>query len=211
MNVREGEKDALILMTIHSAKGLEFNTVFVTGLEEGILPHQNSIEDNDDVEEERRLLYVAMTRARKSLYLSYCQRNRYRDYMPSLPSRFLYEIPDENKHDEDAFEEQRQVSYSVRNSKTLYRTQMKRTEEYKKGKETVLKSFLSTGNLLQNEDSHRGDAKFQTGQKVKHKIFGEGVIQDMEKGSNGYRVKVKFLKRTFGEKVLLESYLTKAE
>ena len=131
--------------------------------------------------------------------------------MPSLPSRFLYEIPDENKHDEDAFEEQRQVSYSVRNSKTLSRTQMKRTEEYKKGKETVLKSFLSTGNLLQNEDSHRGDAKFQTGQKVKHKIFGEGVIQDMEKGSNGYRVKVKFLKRTFGEKVLLESYLTKAE
>ena len=210
VNVREGEKDALILMTIHSAKGLEFNTVFVTGLEEGILPHQNSIEDNDDVEEERRLLYVAMTRARQSLYLTYCLRNRYRDFMPSLKSRFLYEIPDENRYEDKDFTIQKEMPYRETQAR-LSRTKMKRTAEYKKGKETVLKSFLSTGDLIQGKDPLNDDAKFQTGQKVKHKIFGEGVIQNMEKGSNGYRVKVKFLKKSFGEKVLLENYLINAD
>ena len=73
------------LMTIHLAKGLEFDHVFVAGAVEGLLPHARSLETEDELEEERRLLYVAMTRARKNLYISFF----------ALPSRFLSEIPSE--------------------------------------------------------------------------------------------------------------------
>lgn len=86
----------LTLMTIHSAKGLEFDRVMVVGLEEGILPHSRSLLSREDIEEERRLVYVAMTRARKNLYLSYVRsRLTYGGRQSSQPSRFLAEIPEE--------------------------------------------------------------------------------------------------------------------
>src|SRR5213079_3141704 len=66
-------RPALQLMSVHSAKGLEFHTVFVTGLEEGLFPHENSLNEADGVEEERRLMYVAITRARRRLYLTHAQ------------------------------------------------------------------------------------------------------------------------------------------
>ncbi|MBT6392539.1 MAG: ATP-binding domain-containing protein, partial [Nitrosomonadales bacterium] len=88
--------DALQLMTIHSSKGLEFDTVFITGLEEGLCPHERSLSENNGLEEERRLMYVAVTRARKKLYLTLAQsRLTYGQIMYNLPSRFLDEIPNE--------------------------------------------------------------------------------------------------------------------
>ena len=88
--------DALQLMTIHSSKGLEFDTVFITGLEEGLCPHERSLSENNGLEEERRLMYVAVTRARKKLYLTLAQsRLTYGQTMYNLPSRFLDEIPNE--------------------------------------------------------------------------------------------------------------------
>ena len=72
-------------MTIHLAKGLEFDTVFIAGCNEGLLPHQMSYHNQEEIEEERRLMYVAMTRARKELYLNFY----------NIPSRFLYELPSE--------------------------------------------------------------------------------------------------------------------
>ena len=89
----EGQ-DALQLMTMHSAKGLEFNAVFVSGLEEGLFPHEQSLLEKDGVEEERRLMYVALTRARKRLYLSFAQtRQLHGQTRYNLPSRFLDEVP----------------------------------------------------------------------------------------------------------------------
>ena len=70
---REAGADALQLMTVHSAKGLEFHSVFISGLEEGLFPHENSLTEADGLEEERRLMYVAITRARRRLYLSFAQ------------------------------------------------------------------------------------------------------------------------------------------
>ena len=90
----EGD-DALQLMTTHSAKGLEFNVVFLSGLEEGLFPHENAIKEADGLEEERRLMYVAVTRARRRLYLSYAQtRMLHGQTRFGLPSRFINEIPE---------------------------------------------------------------------------------------------------------------------
>ena len=88
--------DAVQLMTVHSAKGLEFNIIFVSGLEEGLFPHENSILEADGLEEERRLMYVAVTRARERLYLSFAQsRMLHGQTRYNLRSRFLAEIPPE--------------------------------------------------------------------------------------------------------------------
>jgi len=93
-NIRQ---DAVMLMTLHSAKGLEFPHVFITGLEEGLLPHSRSMGSNDEIEEERRLCYVGMTRARRQLHLSFArERLLFGSRSDSFPSRFLNEIGDEN-------------------------------------------------------------------------------------------------------------------
>ena len=87
---------ALQLMTVHSAKGLEFHTVFITGLEEGLFPHENSLNELDGVEEERRLMYVAITRARRRLYVTHAQsRMLHGQTRYNIPSRFLAELPRE--------------------------------------------------------------------------------------------------------------------
>ena len=87
--------DALQLMTVHSAKGLEFHGVFVSGLEEGLFPNENSLTEADGIEEERRLMYVALTRARRRLYLSYAQsRMLHGQTRYGIPSRFFNEIPE---------------------------------------------------------------------------------------------------------------------
>jgi len=88
--------DALQLMTVHAAKGLEFDAVFISGLEEGLFPHENSLNEGDGVEEERRLMYVAITRARQRLCLSYAQsRMLHGQTRYNLASRFLEEVPSE--------------------------------------------------------------------------------------------------------------------
>jgi DNA helicase-2/ATP-dependent DNA helicase PcrA len=88
--------DALQLMTVHSAKGLEFHTVFISGLEEGLFPHENSLNEEGGLEEERRLMYVAMTRARRRLYLSHTQtRMLHGQTRYNVASRFLDEVPQE--------------------------------------------------------------------------------------------------------------------
>ena len=94
----EGQ-EAVQLMTVHAAKGLEFDAVFITGLEHGLFPHENAAQERDGLEEERRLMYVAVTRARKRLYLSYAQtRMLHGQTRYSLPSLFLEELPDALLH-----------------------------------------------------------------------------------------------------------------
>jgi DNA helicase II / ATP-dependent DNA helicase PcrA len=94
-NQAQAGQDAVQLMTVHAAKGLEFDAVFITGLEEGLFPHENSITDVGGLEEERRLMYVAITRARKRLYLSFCQtRMLHGQTRYNMRSRFLEELPE---------------------------------------------------------------------------------------------------------------------
>ncbi len=111
---QEWEGAKINLMTMHAAKGLEFDVVFLPGWEEGLFPHQKSLEEKGDfaLEEERRLAYVGITRAKKEAYLSFAMKRAYHgDWMDSLPSRFVNEIPDEsveknemNETEKDEFE-----------------------------------------------------------------------------------------------------------
>ncbi len=95
-NQAQAGQDAVQLMTVHSAKGLEFDAVFITGLEEGLFPHENSLSDSDGLEEERRLMYVAITRARRRLYLSFSQtRMLHGQTRYNVKSRFLEELPED--------------------------------------------------------------------------------------------------------------------
>ena len=94
-NMAEAGQDAIQLMTVHSSKGLEFDCVFITGMEEGLFPHENSMNDRDGLEEERRLMYVAITRARKRLYLSHSQsRMLHGQTRFNMKSRFFEELPE---------------------------------------------------------------------------------------------------------------------
>jgi DNA helicase-2/ATP-dependent DNA helicase PcrA len=94
-NQAQAGQDAVQLMTVHAAKGLEFDAVFITGLEEGLFPHENSLSDREGLEEERRLMYVAITRARKRLYLSHAQtRMLHGQTRYNMRSRFFDELPE---------------------------------------------------------------------------------------------------------------------
>ena len=158
----EGQ-DALQLMTVHSAKGLEFDAVFLTGLEEGLFPHEQSALEKDGLEEERRLAYVALTRARKRLYLSFAQtRMLHGQTRYSLASRFLEEIPEGlKKWLTPRFSRQRDFSWSA---------------PAKKEKPFQVKSI----------------AGFRIGQNVVHPKFGSGVIVDLEGQGADVRVQVNF-------------------
>ena len=91
----DDDAEGVTLMTLHSAKGLEFPAVFLTGMEEGVFPHSRSMDDAEELEEERRLCYVGITRAEQRLWLSYALHRRIQGYGLGEPSRFLLEIPTE--------------------------------------------------------------------------------------------------------------------
>ena len=92
-NQAEAGTDALQLMTVHAAKGLEFSAVFIIGLDDGIMPHSRSFDEPEQMEEERRLFYVGITRAQASLTVTWCERRKQgREWMPREPSRFIAEM-----------------------------------------------------------------------------------------------------------------------
>jgi DNA helicase-2/ATP-dependent DNA helicase PcrA len=159
----EGQ-DALQMMTVHSAKGLEFDVVFMTGLEEGLFPHEQSAMERDGLEEERRLAYVAITRARNRLYLSHAQtRMLHGQTRYNIPSRFLEEIPQElMKWLTPRFSKQKAF-----------------TADFSRKGETLRKPARDIGG-------------FRIGQNVMHPKFGPGVIIDAEGQGTDARVQVNF-------------------
>lgn len=197
-NVQTGNSSAITLMTIHSAKGLEFDRVFISGLEEGVLPHNNSIESNAAVEEERRLLYVAITRARKHLALTYIMRNRYRGDLPAIPSRFVFELPT----DCVAMDLPRRESYSSGIRYEPIEDVGPRPSLLGVAKE------LKFGLYEHEGTEEEQDNTWQRGSKVNHKVFGMGVIQAVEKSIDGYRLQILF--PVVGMKKILHTFVTPA-
>ena len=157
----EGQ-DAVQLMTVHAAKGLEFDVVFITGLEQGLFPHENSTQERDGLEEERRLMYVAVTRARKRLYLSNAQtRMLHGQTRFCLPSLFLEELPEE-----------------------LLR-KINRAPAY----ETHAPTRAAATPASSGQTSASG---LRIGQNVEHAKFGLGVIVSAEGRGADARVQVNF-------------------
>ncbi|PKO47386.1 MAG: DNA helicase II [Betaproteobacteria bacterium HGW-Betaproteobacteria-22] len=161
-------KEALQLMTVHASKGLEFKTVFISGIEEGLFPHEQSAYEANGLEEERRLMYVAVTRARQRLYLSHAQsRMLHGQVRYGIPSRFLDEIPEGLlKH---------------LNSKPVQKSGY--TRDY-----SELPAMMS-----KNQSSTQKSAMpWKIGQQVAHSKFGNGVVVSYEGNANDMRVQVNF-------------------
>lgn len=187
-NQAQAGQDALQLMTVHSAKGLEFDAVFITGLEEGLFPHENSVSDIDGIEEERRLMYVAITRARKRLYLSFSQtRMLHGQTRYNVKSRFFDELPEaalkwitpRNQGFGSGFAREYQAAWA---------------------RGSGLNSIVGAGRVEPRPQSvvQPGGPKttsshgLRTGQSVFHTKFGEGVIVTLEGAGDDARAQINF-------------------
>lgn len=172
-------QDALQLMTVHSSKGLEFHTVFLSGLEEGLFPHENSRNEAGGIEEERRLMYVALTRARRRLYLSFAQsRMLHGQTRYNVPSRFLQEIPDGL------------LKWLQPVQKMGYRNQAPEAVNQKSRIAPQRPAFGMQDQSTSVQDAEA--AQWRVGQNVTHPKFGSGVIISCESQGADARVQVKF-------------------
>jgi DNA helicase-2/ATP-dependent DNA helicase PcrA len=180
----ESGAEALHLMTVHAAKGLEFHTVFITGLEAGLFPHQNSIDSEGGLDEERRLMYVAITRARRRLYLTFAQsRMLHGQVSYGMASSFLRELPDHLLH--------------------WITPRIEASQNFAGNQDTAgyVAAFGSMGNA---GTSLSPKSAWQIGQRVFHQKFGEGVVVDVKGGGADGQVQVNF--RHAGTKWLALEY-----
>jgi DNA helicase-2/ATP-dependent DNA helicase PcrA len=182
-NQAQAGQDALQLMTVHSAKGLEFDAVFITGLEEGLFPHENSMSDHDGLEEERRLMYVAITRARQRLYLSHSQtRMLHGQTRYHVKSRFFDELPEEHL---------KWLTPKNQGFGSGY------VREYKAAwaRGSGLHSIVGAGRVEAPPPpvyAAKPTHGLRSGQGVFHNKFGEGVVVTLEGSGDDARAQVNF-------------------
>ncbi len=161
------EAGRITLMTLHAAKGLEFDVVFIAGMEEGLFPHSRSIDEPEELEEERRLCYVGMTRAKKRLYLSSSQsRNVYGERRYQIASRFIDEIDSEAlklETKKQAYSSATSTSYTEDDSRVVYET-----------------------------DGWEEGPGWRVGMTVMHSSFGPGVIEGKSGGGEDIKLTVRF-------------------
>jgi len=191
-----GAQEARIwLMTLHAAKGLEFPVVFMVGLEEGLFPHTRSQDDTDDLEEERRLCYVGMTRAKTRLILTSAARRRvFGEYQASEPSRFLEEIPGELMEViKPAF------STKAHNSTNFVRSRRGQRRHYVEAAEKIQPDY---GYAYENED--QSIISVCPGTRVHHPTFGVGTILSVEPVADDVKLTVRF--PDIGKKTLRAKY-----
>jgi DNA helicase-2/ATP-dependent DNA helicase PcrA len=185
-----GASDARIwLMTLHSAKGLEFPMVILAGLEEGLFPHSRSSDDEDELEEERRLCYVGMTRARHRLVLTGAARRRiFGEYQSSEPSRFIDELPSE-------LVDRMAPSFSSKSPHYEFRT-----NPYGKGRRI---REAEPAYAYEDEDQATG-MTLRPGMRVRHPQFGVGSVISVEALDGDTKLVVRFA--AVGRKTLRAKY-----
>lgn len=178
MDNYDKDSDCVVMMTIHSAKGLEFPNVFIVGCEEGIFPGTRAIGEPDEMEEERRLCYVAMTRAKKKLYVSCAkQRMLFGKTTANRVSRFVDEIPDELIDKRGipmgyGYSEKSRLQNEFAYSRPAYKQKPVTTPAAPKPKATA--------------------PEFKVGDRVRHKAFGEGSLRKMTPMGNDYLIEIEF-------------------
>ena len=180
--------DAVSMMTMHSAKGLEFPTVFIVGMEEGIFPSSRSLDSLEDMEEERRIAYVAITRAKRKLYITHAkQRMLFGSTNRNLISRFAKEIDSEYVE---------KIDSTVKVMDDSERVIVQSTPKYS------LKSEIASRKADQTKKNASAD--FSVGERVKHNVFGEGTILSVKKISNDAMLEIAF--DTVGTKKLMANF-----
>ena len=211
----QDEDNTVTLMTLHSAKGLEFPVVFLVGMEEGIFPGYKSIGEPKELEEERRLFYVGITRAKQFLHLT-CAKHRtiFGSTSYNAVSRFIKEIPDNlldgvvNNDQEEKFND---MSYNWEYGKTsagkvtTYKFDEAKNEIKQKStyQFRTAESFLSS--LSQKQANSGVDiTKYKEGMRIYHKKFGEGIIQKIEAEGDDYKLDIQFDKS--GHKRLMAKF-----
>ena len=188
----EGAAEARVwLMSMHAAKGLEFPTVIVAGMEEGLFPHSRSTDDAGEIEEERRLCYVCLTRARERLILTGASRRRvFGDYQPTEPSRFLDEIPPDlvERIEPVAPRWQQRPRFELRNPYARRRPDRVRED----------------GPSFSYEQEDQSAMTVRAGMRVRHRLFGVGTVMAVEEHDDDYKLTVRFA--AAGTKKLLARY-----
>ena len=206
----KGESDVVKLMTIHAAKGLEFPVIFVGGLEETLFPNSMSINTKEELEEERRLFYVAITRAKHRLYLTYANtRYRFGNLTQNEPSRFIDELPE--KYLDRAF-----AGGNMRNNQTSHWNPFEKIKSAVKGPTDdrpryndkpsyVTAAAIKIKEHIPSPDFAPSDtSNLQEGQKVEHQKFGFGEVIKMEGAAHNPIATVKFEHN--GEKKIMLNY-----
>ncbi|HRZ00765.1 MAG TPA: 3'-5' exonuclease [Burkholderiaceae bacterium] len=201
-NQAEAGTDALQLMTVHAAKGLEFNAVFITGLEEGLFPHEQSANEPDGLEEERRLMYVAITRARRRLYLTLAQsRMLHGQTRYALRSRFLEEIPEGatkwlTPRQSLGVGGRAAADWSGGGGSGAWRGGERGGDVRSHGERgaTSRRDDWRPPGSLREEPLHTAQSVggFSVGQTVRHAKFGEGVILKLEGTGTDARARINF-------------------
>ena len=208
-NQAQAGQDAVQLMTVHSAKGLEFISVFITGLEEGLFPHENSINEQHGLEEERRLMYVAITRAKERLYLSHTQsRMLHGQVRYNMPSRFLEELPSDSL--KWLTPKVKDARWGSANGSNGGRSGSAWQDGYTRQREFGSNDFFDSGNererparqigrvgsastsVTRMASPPRGNYPFTIGQNVFHTKFGEGRVTGLEGNDADARAQVNF-------------------
>ncbi len=202
--------DAVTLMTIHNAKGLEFPVVFITGLEDGLFPLSQAIDDPARLEEERRLLYVGITRAERKLYLSFAEtRRRNGEMMQSARSRFLREIP-------AALLEDRKTIRLRSSGRGFSREAVPRDAPF-----AQQSGWRNSSSRPQHEvpawrgakiaadmDVSSGEPMYAAGERVSHKLFGGGMIAELSGAGRDVKAVIDFDDTSVGRKTIKLAYTT---
>ncbi len=224
--------DSPTLLTLHAAKGLEFDRVFIIGLDDGLLPHNRSFEEEEEMAEERRLFYVGITRARDQLYLVRAERrNMFGSYEHQMPSRFLKDVPDELVEIENGYRSpvrsqyERWESGSYRrspkkpqptrgqsffeewdrktsNSRTWDDLKANRNDEINSGHAPILPS-KSDAPIREKKT----EATYKVGMKVKHPTFGEGMVLNVRLEGDGEETLDIFFSELKQQKKLAASFV----
>ncbi|NTW02548.1 MAG: UvrD-helicase domain-containing protein [Oscillochloris sp.] len=195
----DGKADAVTCITLHQSKGLEYPAVFLVGLEEGLLPHSRSSNDREKVEEERRLLYVGMTRARQRLYLCYAfRRMSFGRTNPSSPTRFLADIP-------KALIKQpkKRGTTGVSPQTNMFTERSGYGGAAPKSQSTAASAWGKSAALGEQKQAAPTEISFFAGQRVRHGRFGEGIVISSRLVDGDEEVMVRF---TDKERRLLASF-----
>ena len=187
----DGHEDKVSLMTIHSAKGLEYKNIFIIGLEEGIFPASRSLDNDDDMEEERRLAYVAVTRAKKQVYVtSASQRMLFGQTQRNVTSRFIREIGNEYIEKKDNAAAMKHRASGSDNAVTEVQSMS-------------LQQQLAR-NKMHASSASSANANYKEGERVSHSIFGAGTIISVTPAGNDAMLEIAFDK--VGTKKIMANY-----